>query len=243
MTRLLVKAGLVLAAAELAVMFALPLTGMAAHPIGYLLDPLLMLAVALGPLYLLLRGDLARLEKNKRLDAKLHTIVNDLWSVSLHTVSTDVLLDSILREILDSPPISIQSRGAIFLTEGGELRLKSSRGFTDEHKQVCGSVPAGERRDRLRRQSRRQARQSPARGRRPRPLLPARQVRRAGSRRPDRLSRGRQPQGPGRRALPGLGLRHHRPHPRGQKNGALAVPDAEDGGAQPLRRRHLARLQ
>ena len=143
MTRLLVKTALVLAAAELAVMFLLPHARLAGNPLAYLLDPLLMLAVALGPLYLLLRGDLARLEKNRRLDAKLHAIVNDLWSASLHTVSTDTLLDSILREILDSPPISIQGRGAIFLAEGGELRLKSSRGFTDEHKRTCGSVPAG----------------------------------------------------------------------------------------------------
>lgn len=143
MTRLLVKTALVLAAAELAAMFLLPHARLAGRPLAYLLDPLLMLALALGPLYLLLRGDLARLEKNKRLDAKLHAIVNDLWSASLHTVSSDALLDSILREVLESPPISIQSRGAIFLAEGGELRLKSSRGFTEEHKQVCGSVPAG----------------------------------------------------------------------------------------------------
>ena len=143
MTKLLVKTALVLAAAELAVMFALPYAGLTEHPLAYLLDPLLMLAVALGPLYLLLRGDLARLEKNKRLDAKLHAIVSDLWSASLHTVSAGALLDGILLEVLDSAPLSIQSRGAIFLVEDGELRLKSSRGFTEDHKRLCGSVPAG----------------------------------------------------------------------------------------------------
>lgn len=142
MSALLIKAALILAGAELLVMYLLPHTPQAGRAL-VLADPLLMLLIAMGPLYLLLRGERRRLEKRQRLDAQLHTIVSDLWKASLHTISTDTLLDGILREILQNSPISLQRRGAIFLEEGGQLRLRSSVGFTGRHRELCASIPPG----------------------------------------------------------------------------------------------------
>lgn len=143
MKRLLIKASLILAASELAVMTVLSYTELWRRPYSLLLDPLLMLLFALGPLYLLFKGERAKLDKQNALDSKLHVIVNDLWSASLHTISAEKLFDRILNEILDNSPITLQRKGAIFLVEDGKLRLKSSAGFSEEHKSLCGTVPPG----------------------------------------------------------------------------------------------------
>lgn len=143
MTALLVKSAAILAAAELLVMLLLPHCGLTEHPAAMLLDPLLMLLLSLGPLYLLLRGERAKLEKRDLLDAKLQAILGRLWSASLHTLSADKLLDDILKEILDNSPISLQRKGAIFLVEGGELRMKAAIGLSGEQRAMCGSVPTG----------------------------------------------------------------------------------------------------
>jgi signal transduction histidine kinase len=142
MTALLAKAALILAAAELLVMYLLPHGGRISLPLA-VTDPLLMLLLSLGPLYLLLRGERARLEKRRRLDSQLHRIVSELWRASLHTISDEDLLRDILREVLDNSPISLQRKGAIFLEEGGQLRLKADVGFTEEHRRACASLPQG----------------------------------------------------------------------------------------------------
>lgn len=143
MRSLLIKASLILAVSELAVMGVLSHAELWRQPYSLLLDPVLMLLFALGPLYLLFKGERAKLDKQNALDSKLHVIVNDLWSASLHTLSADKLFDRILNEILDNSPITLQRKGAIFLVEDGELRLKSSTGFSDEHTRLCGTVPPG----------------------------------------------------------------------------------------------------
>ncbi|MHB0996174.1 MAG: ATP-binding protein [Elusimicrobiales bacterium] len=143
MRTLLVKAVLILAGTELLVMFLLPHGPHVGRATLAFADTLLMLLIAMGPLYLLLRGERRRLEKRQRLDTQLHAIVSGLWKASLHTISTEDLLDGILREVLENSPISIQKRGAIFLTEGGNLRLKASIGFDEEHRKACGSVAPG----------------------------------------------------------------------------------------------------
>jgi len=143
MTKLLIKAAAVLAVSELAVMCMLHCWGVEGHQFEVILDPLMMILLALGPLYLLLRGERAKAQRQEALDNKLHTIVDDLWSASLHTLSSDALLGKILSEILDNSPISIQHKGAIFLTEDGKLRLKASIGFSKEQKLLCGVVPPG----------------------------------------------------------------------------------------------------
>ena len=143
MTKLLLKASAILAASELAAMCLLSCSGLINHPFAFLLDPALMLLLAMGPLFLLLRGEKRKQEKQEKLDEKLHLILNDLWSASLHTLSTEELLTKILKAILDNSPISIQQKAAIFLVEDGTLRLKSSLGFGEEQKRLCGEVPRG----------------------------------------------------------------------------------------------------
>lgn len=143
MTKLLVKAAGILAISELTVMGILRFTALGGRRFEALLDPLLMLLLALGPLYLLLRGETEKLKKREALDSKLHSIVNDLWSASLHTLSIETLLERILGEILTNSPISIQRKGAIFLEEDGKLRLRTSMGYSEEQKRLCGVVPPG----------------------------------------------------------------------------------------------------
>lgn len=143
MTKLLIKAAAILAVSELAVMGLFRFSGTPGTPLEVALDPLLMLLLALGPLYLLLRKEKAELKKRENLDRKLHLIVNDLWSASLHTLSVETLLEQILKEIIDLSPISLKHKGAIFLTEEGALRLKTSIGYTEEQKLLCGTVPPG----------------------------------------------------------------------------------------------------
>jgi len=143
MIKLIAITAVILAVSELAVMYILRFAGTAGHRFEALLDPLLMLLLALGPLYLLLRGETAKLKKREALDSKLHSIVNDLWSASLHTLSVEILLERILGEILTNSPISIQRKGAIFLEEDGRLRLKTSMGYSEEQKRLCGVVPPG----------------------------------------------------------------------------------------------------
>jgi len=142
-TKLLIKASAIMAAAELAAMCFLYCAGLTGHRLAALIDPALMLLLSMGPLYLLLRGENRKLEKHKKLDEKLHLILNDLWSASLHTLSTEELLGKILTAILENSPISLQRKGAIFLTEDGILRLKCSFGFGDEQKRLCNNIPKG----------------------------------------------------------------------------------------------------
>jgi len=143
MNGLFIKTALILAGAELIVMAVLPHARLAKHPAFMLADPLLMLLLAMGPLGLLLRAERKKLDKQKLLDTKLHVIIGKLWNASSHTISTETLLNSILREILENSPISIQKKGAIFLKEGNDLVLKSSIGFGDEQKLLCGTIPPG----------------------------------------------------------------------------------------------------
>lgn len=143
MTKLLLKASVIMAAAELAAMCFLDCAGLSGHPLASLIDPALMLLLSMGPLYLLLRGENRKLEKHEKLDKKLHLILNDLWSASLHTLSTEELLGKILTAILENSPISLQRKGAIFLTEDGVLHLKASFGFDDEQKRLCSEIPQG----------------------------------------------------------------------------------------------------
>ena len=143
MTKLLIKAAAILAVSELAVMSLFRFSGVKGSRLEVVLDPILMLLLALGPLYLLLRGETAKLKKRETLDKKLHSIVNDLWSASLHTLSIETLLGQILKEILELSPISLKRKGAIFLTEEGKLRLKTSMGYSEEQKRLCGVVPPG----------------------------------------------------------------------------------------------------
>lgn len=143
MTKLLIKAAAILTVSELAVMGLFRFSGTAGTPLEVALDPLLMLLLALGPLYLLLRGETVKLKKRENLDGRLHSIVNTLWSASLHTLSMDTLLEQVLKEIIDLSPISLKHKGAIFLTEAGALRLKTSIGYTKEQKLLCGIVPPG----------------------------------------------------------------------------------------------------
>ena len=143
MTKLLLKASAILAASELAAMCLLNCSGLMNHPFSFILDPALMLLLAVGPLYLLLRGEKAKLEKQEILDSKLHLIINDLWSASLHTLSTEALLGKILAAVIENSPISLQRKGGIFLVEDGELRLKADIGFSDEQRKLCSSVPSG----------------------------------------------------------------------------------------------------
>jgi signal transduction histidine kinase len=143
MTLLLIKAGAIMAAAEFAAMCIIGCGGLSGLPFIPLVDTGIMLLLAAGPLFLLLRGENRKLEKHEKLDKKLHLILNDLWSASLHTLSTEELLGKILSAILENSPISLQRKGAIFLTEDGVLRLKSSFGFGDEQKRLCGEIPRG----------------------------------------------------------------------------------------------------
>ncbi len=143
MIKLLLKAAAILAVSELVVMFLLRSLSIPGTMFEAFLDPVLMLLFALGPLYLLMRVERKKLNKREALDNKLNSIVNDLWSASLHTLSLEVLLKKILSEIIENSPISIRRKGAIFLEEDGKLRLTASIGYSDEHKQVCGVVPPG----------------------------------------------------------------------------------------------------
>lgn len=143
MTKLLIKAAAILAVSELAVMGIFRFSGVTGTPLEVALDPLLMLLLALGPLYLLLRKEKAELEKRENLDGRLHSIMNGLWSASLHTLSVETLLEQILKEIIDLSPISLKHKGAIFLTEAGALHLKTSIGYPEEQKRTCGVVPPG----------------------------------------------------------------------------------------------------
>jgi signal transduction histidine kinase len=143
MKKILVKTAAILAASELAVMVFSSYTGLDKNRIWVLLDPLAMVAVSLLPLYLLLRGERAKLDKRDLLDSKLNQIVDGLWNASIHTLSSDVLLQKILLEIIEKSPVSVIHKGAIFLVEDGALRLKASVGFPDELKRACAVIPPG----------------------------------------------------------------------------------------------------
>lgn len=143
MARLLIKAAGILLLSETAVMALLWYSGLSQRPIGIILDPLLMALVALFPIYILFRSEKRELDRREILDAKLHTIVDGLWSASLHTLSTSELLSAILREILNNSPISTVHKGAIFLEEDGRLILKAHEGFSDEQLNICGEIEPG----------------------------------------------------------------------------------------------------
>ncbi len=139
----LIKTALILAAAELAVMLFLRLPGIKGVGLQVLLDPALMLLLALGPLYLLFRSEEKTRLRQELLQAKLQRIIEDLWSASLQTISREELLNQILDEILSNSPISIERKGAILLTEDGVLRMKASIGLSDELRKACSTVPSG----------------------------------------------------------------------------------------------------
>lgn len=143
MKRLLVKAVVILLLSETAVMALLWYSGIAHKPIGIVLDPLLMALVAMIPIYFLLRAERKNMARREVLDAKLHRIVDGLWSASLHTLSETELLSTILKEILDNSPISSVRKGAIFLAEGERLVLKTEQGFSEEQKRLCGEIEPG----------------------------------------------------------------------------------------------------
>ncbi|MDT8286673.1 MAG: ATP-binding protein [Elusimicrobiales bacterium] len=143
MRKVLVKAAVILLLSETAVMALLWYSGIAHSPIGIILDPLLMALVALAPIYFLLRAERKAMARRELLDAKLHRIVDGLWSASLHTLSETELLSTILKEILDNSPISTVRKGAIFLAEGELLVLKTEQGFSEEQKRMCGEVGSG----------------------------------------------------------------------------------------------------
>ncbi|MDA8132446.1 MAG: ATP-binding protein [Elusimicrobia bacterium] len=142
MTALLIKATLILAGSELLVMALLSRVELSG-PLAGALDPLLMVAIAIWPLYLLMRKERRRLEKQEALDAKLHGIVDSLWNASMNVLSRDAFLGAVLRELLDNSPITLQRKGAIFLNENGEFRLKAEIGFSEEQRRACSAIPSG----------------------------------------------------------------------------------------------------
>jgi len=143
MKKLLIKAAVILLLSEAAVMVFLWYSGIAHRPIGIILDPLLMALVALVPIYFLLRAERRAMARRELLDSKLNRIVDGLWSASLHTLSETELLATILKEILENSPFSTVHKGAIFLTEGDRLVLKTQEGFGEEQKRICGEVEPG----------------------------------------------------------------------------------------------------
>ncbi len=139
----LIKAALALAAAELAVMLLLRLFNVSGRALQVLLDPALMLLLALGPLYLLFRGGEKTRLRHELLESKLQRIIEDLWSASLQTIPREELLRRILDEILTNSPITIDRKGAILLAEDGVLRMKASIGLSEELRKACAAVPSG----------------------------------------------------------------------------------------------------
>ncbi|MDA8244157.1 MAG: ATP-binding protein [Elusimicrobia bacterium] len=142
MTTLLIRATLILAGSELLVMALLSRVELS-KPLAVALDPLLMVAIAIWPLYLLMRKERRRLEKQEALDAKLHGIVDNLWNASMNTLSRDAFLAAVLRELLDTSAIPLQRKGAIFLQENGEFRLKAEVGFSEAERQSCSAIQSG----------------------------------------------------------------------------------------------------
>ncbi|HBE88744.1 MAG TPA: hypothetical protein DDW67_06345 [Elusimicrobia bacterium] len=143
MKKLLIKAAVILLLSEAAVMVFLWYSGIAHRPIGIILDPLLMALVALVPIYFLLRAERRAMARRELLDSKLNRIVDGLWSASLHTLSETELLATILKEILENSPFSTVHKGAIFLTEGDRLVLKTQEGFGEEQRGMCREVEPG----------------------------------------------------------------------------------------------------
>lgn len=139
----LIKAALILTLSELAVMGLFRLWGPGHGRLEIFLDPVLMLFLAMGPLYHLFRKEAARITRHEQLESNLRRIIEDLWNASLQTISREELLGRILDEVITNSPISIANKGAIFLVEEGALRMKASCGFTEELKTACAVVPEG----------------------------------------------------------------------------------------------------
>jgi len=62
---------------------------------------------------------------------------------SLQDLPFEKLLERILREALRLPKVKLESKGAIFLVEGGELRLACQVGLPKELRRRCARVPVG----------------------------------------------------------------------------------------------------
>ncbi len=142
MTEIFAKVTLIHAGSELLVMALLSRLELSG-PVAAVTDPLAMMAIALGPLYLLMRKERRRLERQEFLNAKLYDIVDRLWNASVNSLSRDAFLAEVLRELLDTAPISLQRKGAIFLYENGSLRLKAEIGFSEAQRRACDVMPPG----------------------------------------------------------------------------------------------------
>lgn len=74
------------------------------------------------------------------------SVLNRISAAASQTLTLEVLLENVMDEILSLEPLCIENKGAIFLTDNNKktLKLVVSRNLSEEHANLCATVPYGE---------------------------------------------------------------------------------------------------